>query len=106
MTLQQLRIVAAVARTSTFGAAALDLGISHGALSEAIASLGKELAVRLVDRGNDGARPTPVGSRILDHAVHVLRLETAILEETSLERGGLPPGPVAESVRPTGRAAD
>ncbi len=89
MTLNQIRALVAVADAGTFGAAALDLGISQGAVSQSIASLERELGVRLFDRGRDGAQPTDVGRRALAHARQVLRLETALQEEASLEQGEL-----------------
>lgn len=89
MTLQQLRVLVAVATAGTFGGAALDLGVSQGAVSQAVASLEKALGVRLFDRGSDGAALTPVGARIHAHALLALRMESAIREEVSLERGEL-----------------
>lgn len=89
MTLQQFRALVAVADAGTFGAAALDLGISQGAVSQSIASFEREIGVRVFERGRDGARVTEVGSRILAHARNALRFEIAVREEASLEQGEL-----------------
>lgn len=89
MTLQQLRALVAVARAGTFGGAALDLGLSQAAVSQSVATLERDLGVRLFERGRHGARTTRVGRRIVEQAAQSLRLEEAMREEASLERGRL-----------------
>jgi DNA-binding transcriptional LysR family regulator len=89
MTLQQLRIVAAVARNGTFSGAALELGIGQSTVSAAVAELEDELNVRLMDRGRTGAKPTAVGERIIAHALQALEASEAIRQEASAETGSL-----------------
>lgn len=89
MTLQQLRILAAVARNGTFSGAALELDIGQSTVSSAIAELEDELSVRLMDRGRTGATPTAVGERVLAHALRALAASEAIRQEASAETGPL-----------------
>ena len=89
MTLSQLRNLLMVLETGSFSAAALELGSAQSAVSYAVAELERELGVKLLERGRFGARPTRVGVRVADHARQLLRLEDAVRQEASLERGVL-----------------
>lgn len=89
MTLSQLRNLLMVLETGSFSAAALELGSAQSAVSYAVAELERELGVRLLERGRFGARPTPIGVRVADHARQMLGLGDAIRQEASLERGVL-----------------
>ena len=89
MTLQQLRILAAVARTGTFSGAALELDLGQSTVSSAIAELEAELGVRLMQRGRAGATPTAAGERIVAHALRALDAAEAIQQEASAETGAL-----------------
>ncbi|MBM0743358.1 LysR family transcriptional regulator [Phormidium sp. CLA17] len=86
MTIFQLQILAAVAEHHSFSEAALQLEVSQSAVSRAIAALEEELGVSLLSRGRFGARPTPVGERILVHAHQILQLRDRIDHEIDLER--------------------
>ena len=85
--LSQLRALVSVAFHSNFSEAALHLGLSQSAVSHAIATLEEELGVVLFTRGRQGASPTPVGERVIDHARSMLQLLEAIVKEANLEKG-------------------
>ncbi len=85
--LSQLKIVVAVAEQTTFGEAALELGISQSAVSHAIASLEDSLGVILFARGRHGATLTPVGANILPHARAAVESIAAILKEAAIGKG-------------------
>ncbi len=89
MTLSQLRNLLMVLETGSFSAAALELGSAQSAVSYAVAELERELGVKLLERGRFGARSTPTGVRVADHARQMLGLQDAIRQEASLERGVL-----------------
>ena len=89
MTLQQLRILAAVARTGTFSGAALELDLGQSTVSHAVAEMEAELGVRLMHRGRAGATPTAAGERIVAHALRALEATEAIRQEASAEAGAL-----------------
>lgn len=71
VTLRELRLFLAVARSGSLLRAADDIGLSQPALSKAIAELERTLGVRLFDRGNRGVAPTPHGEILLRHAAGV-----------------------------------
>lgn len=87
MKLSQLRILVAVAEHKTFSEAALHLNISQSAVSHGISALEEHLGVVLFSRGRHGARLTPVGDRIVDHAQIMLQQAEAIVHEAELTRG-------------------
>ena len=87
MKLSQLRILVAVAEQENFSEAALRLEISQSAVSHAIAALEEHLGVILVSRGQQGARLTPVGERIVGHAREILRQADEITRQAELSRG-------------------
>ncbi|HEY5785932.1 MAG TPA: LysR family transcriptional regulator [Microlunatus sp.] len=57
-----LRLVAAVARLGSLGAAARELLVSQPSASQRLAALERRCGLRLFDRDNSGARPTAAGS--------------------------------------------
>ncbi|NJL38664.1 MAG: LysR family transcriptional regulator [Leptolyngbyaceae cyanobacterium RM2_2_4] len=85
--LSQLRILVAVAEVGNFSEAALRLEISQSAVSHAIATLEEELGVVLFSRGRHGARLTPIGERVRDHAEEMLKLLDVIGKEVNLTKG-------------------
>ncbi|MGG6238842.1 LysR family transcriptional regulator [Nodosilinea sp. AN01ver1] len=87
MKLSQLRILVAVAETETFSEAALNLDMSQSAVSHSISTLEDHLGVVLFSRGRHGARLTPVGDRIVNHARTILQQAEAIAREAELARG-------------------
>ncbi|MGW1867218.1 LysR family transcriptional regulator [Streptomyces mauvecolor] len=75
MDLNAVRTCVAVADAGQFQQAAADLAITQQAVSKRIASLEKELGVRLFTRTPRGARPTMDGQAFLPHARALLRAE-------------------------------
>lgn len=85
--LSQLRALVTVAEHGNFSEAALHLSVSQSAISHAIASLEQELGVILLSRGRHGARLTPVGERITQHAREMLHLLDTIGKEANRSKG-------------------
>ncbi|MBD2058546.1 LysR family transcriptional regulator [Oculatella sp. FACHB-28] len=85
--LSQLRALVAVAEVSNFSEAALRLEVSQSAISHAIAALEESLGVVLFSRGRHGARLTPIGERVKDHAEDMLKLLDVIGKEVNLTKG-------------------
>ncbi|MDX2212788.1 MAG: LysR family transcriptional regulator [Oculatellaceae cyanobacterium bins.114] len=85
--LSQLRALVTVAEHGNFSEAALHLAVSQSAISHAIASLEQELGVILLSRGRHGARLTPVGERITQHAQEMLQLLDTIGKEANRSKG-------------------
>ncbi len=85
--LSQLRALVAIAECGNFSEAALKLDVTQSTISHAIATLEDELGVTLLQRGRHGARLTPVGDRITDHARDVLSLLDTIGSEANQARG-------------------
>lgn len=85
--LSQLKILVAVAERQNFSEAALELGISQSAVSHAIASLEEYLGVILFSRGRYGARLTPVGNRVINHARIIVEHSEDILREAGFAKG-------------------
>jgi DNA-binding transcriptional LysR family regulator len=67
-----LRLVDAVARHGSLGAAARELLISQPAASQRLAALERRCGVRLFDRDTTGARPTAAGQEMVAEAGHIL----------------------------------
>jgi DNA-binding MarR family transcriptional regulator len=68
LTLDQMRIFAAVAETGSFSAAARRLGRVQSAVSQSIAGLEDQLGVALFDRSGKTPKLTPGGTAILARA--------------------------------------
>jgi DNA-binding transcriptional LysR family regulator len=67
-----------VARHRSFSRAAEELSLTQPAVSQQVAALERQLGLRLMHRGRAGARLTPAGERLLEHASAVAeRLELA-----------------------------
>ncbi|WP_167160576.1 LysR family transcriptional regulator [Streptomyces sp. MBT27] len=75
MDLNAVRTYVAVADAGQFQKAATDLAISQQAVSKRVATLEKELGVRLLTRTASGARPTIDGQAFLPHARALLQAE-------------------------------
>ncbi|MET8352089.1 MULTISPECIES: LysR family transcriptional regulator [unclassified Micromonospora] len=69
---EDLRLVEAVARHGSLGAAGRELLISQPAASNRLAALERRVGERLFDRDTTGARPTPAGRALCAEATHVL----------------------------------
>ena len=89
MLLRHLSYFAALAREKHFARAAAACHISQPTLSGAIASLERELGVRLVVRGRRFVDLTPEGRLVLDGALQLLRDEESLRHGLGNLRGGL-----------------
>jgi DNA-binding transcriptional LysR family regulator len=91
--LRRLQIFRKVATLSSFSAAALDLSYTQSSVSEAVATLERELAVTLLDRSSRPVRLTPSGSVVLAHAeallAHAEAIETDLVALTRGDVGRL-----------------
>ncbi len=72
MELRQLRHFVAVAEERNFSVAARRVHLSQPALTRSIKALEDALQTQLLDRGPQGAIPTPSGERFLEHARMIL----------------------------------
>lgn len=87
MTIDQLRILLAIAECGSFSTAALKLDTSQSSVSRAIAALEEELGVSLLTRGRFGAYLTQVGERLLPHAQQIVQSREQMEQEINLTRG-------------------
>lgn len=71
VTLRELRLFLAVARSGSIVKAANEIGLTQPALSKSIAELERTFGVRLFDRTNRGVTPTPHGEVLLRRATGV-----------------------------------
>lgn len=71
-TVEDLRLVDAVARHGSLGAAARELLVSQPSASQRLAALERRVGVTLFDRDTTGARPTAAGREFYEQAAHVL----------------------------------
>ena len=71
ITLRELRLLLAVARSGSILKAANEIGLTQPALSKCIAELEGAFGVRLFDRTNRGVTPTPHGEVLLRRATGV-----------------------------------
>jgi DNA-binding transcriptional LysR family regulator len=85
--LSQLRALVATVEQGSFGKGALALGITQSAVSHAIAALEDALGVVLLFRGRQGAAPTDVGAKVVDHAQAIFKTLDAIAHVSQAERG-------------------
>ena len=79
--LRRLRAFHAVARTSSFSAAGLELGYAQSVVSHHVAALEREFGLTLVNRGTRPVSLTDAGVRLLRHAEAVLGHVTAAEDE-------------------------
>lgn len=86
VTLQQLRVLVAVAEVGGFTKAAGTLRMTQPGVSHTIAGLEAELGAPLVERDRGGVRPTEVGERVLVHAREILGMVERIGYEASGEK--------------------
>jgi LysR family glycine cleavage system transcriptional activator len=62
--LNALRAFEAASRLGSMSAAAVELGVTHGAVSRQVRALETQLGLPLLDRGARAVTPTPVGARL------------------------------------------
>ncbi|MDX7953716.1 LysR family transcriptional regulator [Lichenihabitans sp. Uapishka_5] len=72
LTLDQLRVLVAVADAGSFSAAGRKLGRVQSAVSQAVQTLEDAQGVQVFDRSGHKPRFTPVGASLLEQARHVL----------------------------------
>jgi DNA-binding transcriptional LysR family regulator len=77
--LQRLQIFRKVATLRSFSAAASELSYTQSSVSEAVATLERELGVTLLDRSSRPVRITPSGEVVLSHA-EALIAQAAVIE--------------------------
>ena len=92
-----LRLVDAIARHGSLGAAARELLITQPSASQRLAALERRCGVRLFDRDTTGARPTAagqemvaVGRHILGHLEQVFERSRAAAESETITVGTIP----------------
>lgn len=86
--LQRLRIFQTVANRRSFSAAALELSYTQSSVSEAVATLERELGVTLLDRSSRPVGLTPAGEVVLAHAETLLGQAGAVESDlAALTRG-------------------
>ncbi|GAA1595094.1 LysR family transcriptional regulator [Kribbella karoonensis] len=69
---EDLRLVQAVARTGAVGTAARELRISQPSASQRLSRLERLCGTKLFERDTRGARPTPAGAELSRRADHIL----------------------------------
>jgi len=89
MEFRQLRSVVAVARHASFTKGAEALAVAQPALSQAIASLERELGVRLFDRSSRRVALTDAGRAFVARAERILADAASAAEEMTAHAGGL-----------------
>jgi DNA-binding transcriptional LysR family regulator len=91
--LKRLQIFRSVATLRSFSAAALELSYTQSSVSEAVATLERELGVTLLDRASRPVRLTPSGEVVLSHAealtAQAAAIETDLVALTSGDVGRL-----------------
>jgi DNA-binding transcriptional LysR family regulator len=91
--LQRLQTFRKVATLRSFSAAALELSYTQSSVSEAVATLERELGITLLDRSSRPVRLTPPGEVVLAHAealiVQAGAIETDLVALTSGDIGRL-----------------
>jgi DNA-binding transcriptional LysR family regulator len=90
MNITQIRSLIAIAETGSFTAAAHRMGITQSAMSQAMAGLEENLAVKLLVRQSGGVCLTAFGERMLDHARRAMTHLNAIQTEAAIEAGQPP----------------
>jgi DNA-binding transcriptional LysR family regulator len=81
MDLNLLTVFEAVARTTSFSAAARELGLPKSSVSRAVAALERELRVQLLFRTTRQVAPTAAGTALYDRVTPLLRSVRTVLGE-------------------------
>lgn len=99
--IERLRVLVEVAHSGSIAAAAKRMGFTASALSQQLAKLEREIGERLVDRGPNGVRPTPLGELLVSHGERVLgaihEAEDAVRDARRLPREHLSVGTFASA---------
>ena len=100
---KRLRILREVATHGSFSAAAESLYLSQSAVSQQIATLEREVGMKLLERTREGTRPTDAGRVLVEHAdAAIARLEEAERELAAI--AGLEGGEVRIASFPSASA--
>lgn len=102
MDLDAVRTFVAVAEAGQVQAAADELGITQQAASKRVATLGRELGVRLVTRTARGIRLTVDGQALLPHARELLRAAERVRAAVTPGRRALRIDVVGRRIAPSG----
>jgi DNA-binding transcriptional LysR family regulator len=90
-TLEQLRLLLAVASRGTIASAAEDVGYTASAVSQQLSALERQLGTSLLERSNRGVTLTPAGARLSERASLILDLvQTATIEATQAGAQSVP----------------
>jgi DNA-binding transcriptional LysR family regulator len=81
--LHRLQVFQAVATRRSFSAASLELSYTQSSVSEAVATLERELGATLLDRSSRPVRLTPAGEIVLSHAEALLGQAAAVESDLS-----------------------
>ena len=84
----RLNVLREVVERGSFSAAADSLSYSQSAVSQAIATLERELGAALIERDRRGIRPTIAGAALASHAEAILTRMDAAEEEVAAIAGG------------------
>ncbi|GIF05502.1 LysR family transcriptional regulator [Actinoplanes siamensis] len=79
---EDLRLVTAIVRLGSVGAAARELLISQPSASQRLAALERRVGERLFDRDPTGARPTGAGREMAERAAHILQHLSTLVDQT------------------------
>ena len=91
--LKALRAFEATARLRSFSAAALELSVTHGAVSRHIRALENTIGLPLLHRGANGATPTAEGQRLVEALSSAFALIDSSIEQ-------IRPGPLTLAMSP------
>jgi DNA-binding transcriptional LysR family regulator len=86
MQVDGLRVFCMVFETEHFTRAALKLGVTQSAVSQAIGALEKTLATRLIERSAKKFRVTPAGQVVYEHSRQIVDLETKLEKDLDIAR--------------------
>ena len=86
--LRQLEVFCRVVERASFTRAAADVHLSQAAVSERVAGLETQVGVPLLDRLGRRVEPTPIGRRLYERALELLRLRDDVRIELSELAGG------------------
>jgi len=91
MTLNQLEILNAIAKTGSLSKAAKELNLSQPSITIQLRKLETELGTRLMDRLGVGVKPTQTGETLIRYAQEILKLvedaKNSIAEYKAMSRG-------------------
>ena len=87
ITLDELRVFVAAARTGSLGQAARTLALSQPSASERLARLERKLAARLLDRSPRGVTLSPDGTRLLPYALRCIELANDAIRSVRADSG-------------------